>query len=539
VNESARTAVVPIGWPLKWVSARLLLPLSVLLGSLFTTHELWTAARRNADQALQTTFNFRVHEYNRRIEQRMLAYEQVLRGARGLFEASSNVTRAEFRAYVNLLVLNESYPGIEGVGLAAVIPASQKEQHIAAVRKEGFPDYDIKPGGERDMYSSIVYLEPFEGRNLRAFGYDMYSEPNRRAAMEQARDTGKAVISGKVTLVQEASANAQTGVLIYLPVYRNNGNGAPVNSLEERRRRLAGWVFAPFRMDDLMLGLFGENTADLDIEIYDGNRISDETRMYDTRKDYSAASAAGASGRLTSIEHLEVAGRYWTVAMAALPRFESNMEHDRSLLILRGGISISLLLALIAYLLIDERARALQAAQQALRLALYDVLTGLPNRKLIIERLSQALAKARREKTQGALMFIDLDKFKPVNDDFGHQIGDLLLKDVAKRLHECMRETDTAARLGGDEFIVLLPRVEGQHGAMVVATKILRALNRPFEIAGNSFRISASIGVALYPDHGSDEKSLLKNADSAMYHAKNSGKNGVVFFEAGMEHGGR
>jgi diguanylate cyclase (GGDEF)-like protein len=254
--------------------------------------------------------------------------------------------------------------------------------------------------------------------------------------------------------------------------------------------------------------------------------------MYDTVEDHSAILPAETSDRLTSIEHIEVAGRYWTVAMAALPEFESNLHYDRSPLILRGGISISLLLALTVYLLIDERARALQAAQQALRLALYDVLTGLPNRKLITERLSQALTKARREKTQAALLFIDLDNFKPVNDDFGHPIGDLLLKDVARRLQECMRESDTAARLGGDEFIVLLPSVEGKHGAMVVATKILHALNRPFDIAGNRLQISASIGVALYPDHGSDEKSLLKFADTAMYKAKNSGRNGVHFFEA-------
>jgi diguanylate cyclase (GGDEF)-like protein len=516
-------------WPLKWINARLLLPLSVLLGSLFATYELWKGARFNTEQALQTTFNFRVHEYNRRIEQRMLAYEQVLRGARGLFEASGSVSRAEFRAYVNTLTLDENYPGIEGIGFAALVPPAQKRQHIAAVRAEGFPHYDIKPPGERDMYSSIVYLEPFEGRNLRAFGYDMYSEPNRRAAMEQARDTGKAVISGKVTLVQEASANAQPGVLMYLPVYHSGGEGTPF-TLEERRSRLAGWVYAPFRMDDLMRGLFGDYTGDLDIEIYD-DRIAQETRMFDTTAHHAAVSAGVISGRLTRIENIGVAGRYWTVVMSALPEFESNLNYDRSLLILRGGISISLLLALTAYLLIDERARALQAARQALHLALYDVLTGLPNRKLITERLSQALAKARREKTQGALIFIDLDNFKPVNDDYGHPIGDLLLRDVAKRLHDCMRESDTAARLGGDEFVVLLPRVEGKHGAMVAATKILDALNRPFDIAGNRLRISASIGVALYPDHGSDEKSLLKHADAAMYEVKNSGRNGVHFFE--------
>ena len=174
-----------------------------------------------------------------------------------------------------------------------------------------------------------------------------------------------------------------------------------------------------------------------------------------------------------------------------------------------------------------------KAAEEHVRhLAHYDILTDLPNRTLFTDRLQQALVKARREKTHMALMFLDLDKFKPVNDTLGHDVGDLLLKETAKRIQECVRESDTAARLGGDEFIVLLPQIEAEKDVMLVAEKILSALNAPFELAGHSLNISASIGVAVYPEHGSDEKMLIKNADTAMYRAKaNSGSSRVLLWK--------
>ena len=164
------------------------------------------------------------------------------------------------------------------------------------------------------------------------------------------------------------------------------------------------------------------------------------------------------------------------------------------------------------------------------RLAHYDTLTDLPNRRLFSDRLQQALATAKRDKAHLALMYFDLDRFKPINDTLGHDIGDLLLKEVAKRVQDCLRESDTAARMGGDEFVVLLPAIEAEQDAMVVAEKIRHTLNRPFELVGHSLHISSSIGVAVYPEHGSDEETLLKNADTAMYHAKESGRNMVRFF---------
>lgn len=166
-------------------------------------------------------------------------------------------------------------------------------------------------------------------------------------------------------------------------------------------------------------------------------------------------------------------------------------------------------------------------------LAHHDPLTDLPNRTLLTDRLNQALAHVRREDTMLALMFIDLDKFKPVNDLLGHDIGDLLLKDVAGRLLSCVkRESDTVSRIGGDEFVVLLARIENEDDVKIIAKNILGAVSQPFNIHNHSIDISSSIGIALYPKHGNDAISLMKNADNAMYQAKNAGRNCFVFFAA-------
>jgi len=340
--------------------------------------------------------------------------------------------------------------------------------------------------------------------------------------MEEARDQGRAAMSGKVILVQEGSGDIQWGFLMYLPVYRND---KPHSTLEERRANLLGWVYAPFRVEDFMRGIGREHSAGLDIEIYDG--AGREDLMYDGYDDTRAASLPR---HRTDI--LETAGRTWQVVHGARRDFDNRMLSDRPQLILQAGISISLMLALLTWLFLDDRARALQAADQAMQLALYDALTGLPNRKLLDERLGQSMANARRHQGQVALLFIDLDRFKPVNDNFGHAYGDLLLKEVAARLQSCMRESDTASRLGGDEFVALLAEVDGEPAARLVAEKILVRLNDPYDIAGHVFDISASIGVALYPHHGGDSKSLVRSADLAMYEAKKAGRATVRFAQS-------
>jgi diguanylate cyclase (GGDEF)-like protein len=175
-----------------------------------------------------------------------------------------------------------------------------------------------------------------------------------------------------------------------------------------------------------------------------------------------------------------------------------------------------------------------KAAEDEVRhMAHYDVLTDLPNRTLLTDRLHQALAQARREKAKLALMFLDLDKFKPVNDQLGHAIGDLLLREVAYRLQACMkRESDTVARLGGDEFVILLAQMDDEQEAATAAEKIVLAISQPFDIEQHTINISTSIGIAIFPAHGMDVKALMKKADEAMYQAKDAGRNCFRFYSS-------
>jgi len=168
------------------------------------------------------------------------------------------------------------------------------------------------------------------------------------------------------------------------------------------------------------------------------------------------------------------------------------------------------------------------------RLAHHDVLTGLLNRYSLESRLEQALATARRTYVPLALMFIDLDRFKVINDTLGHQIGDKLLIEVARRMSGSVRESDIVARLGGDEFVVVLTNMEAAVDAMPVAGKILQAVGTPYEIAGNVLHTTPSIGIAIYPGDGINVSELMQHADAAMYHAKDKGRNNIQFFTAEM-----
>jgi len=163
-------------------------------------------------------------------------------------------------------------------------------------------------------------------------------------------------------------------------------------------------------------------------------------------------------------------------------------------------------------------------------MAHHDALTGLPNRRLMQDRLNQAIMAARRKQRHVAVLFLDLDRFKVVNDTLGHDTGDFILKDVARRLISCVREADTVSREGGDEFVIILPDLERPEHARVVADKMIKELARPVEIAGHEIHVTPSIGISHYPNDATDVQQLLKHADSAMYQAKDAGRNTIRFF---------
>lgn len=227
--------------------------------------------KQNIDETAARQFAFTCDQVSLKIRERLGAYALTLRGGVALFDASDSVSRREWKNYTETLRAEETVQGVQGIGFSEAIPPRQLARHVARIRREGFPNYKVYPDGKRELYTAIVYLEPFRDRNLRAFGYDMFSEPVRRAAMEQARDTGEAALSGKVELVQETGTDVQAGALMYVPVYHRD---LPHETVAQKRIALSGWVYSPYRMKDLMAGILGDwenrDSQTIGLYIYDG-----------------------------------------------------------------------------------------------------------------------------------------------------------------------------------------------------------------------------------------------------------------------------
>lgn len=177
----------------------------------------------------------------------------------------------------------------------------------------------------------------------------------------------------------------------------------------------------------------------------------------------------------------------------------------------------------------QTEAAEVATAQQSY-IAEHDFLTGLPNRILLTDRLAQAISLAKRHGKLVAVMFLDLDHFKQINDNLGHKIGDQLLQSIAKRLKACVRNSDTVSRQGGDEFVVLLPEVEGLNDAPLIAKKLIESTAQPHFIENHQLQVTLSIGISHYPDDSVDVETVLRNADAAMYYAKQLGRNNFQMF---------
>ena len=194
--------------------------IAILLASLIITALASRFTKSEVDAVAKREFDFVCNEILAKIQDRLKVHEQILRSGAAFYEASENVTRAEWHCFTERQKLDQQLPGVQGIGFALLIPRQQLARHVQDIRAEGFPEYHVRPEGQRETYSSIIYLEPFADRNIRAFGYDMLTESIRREAMERARDQDAAALSGKVVLVQETNKDVQAGTLMYMPVYR-------------------------------------------------------------------------------------------------------------------------------------------------------------------------------------------------------------------------------------------------------------------------------------------------------------------------------
>ncbi|MDT3670267.1 MAG: CHASE domain-containing protein [Aromatoleum sp.] len=604
---------------------------------------VWRELTDRHERELASHFEVERAEVVLRIEERFRSYKALLRSGRALFGLAGEIDRAEWRDFVTTLNLVEDFPGIQGFGFTEWIEPETLPAHLARMRREGNANYRVWPEGERDGYSSIIMLEPDDWRNRRAYGYDMYSEPVRRTAMERAVRTGQAALSGRTILVQETESDVQPGVLIYSAVFDRS---KPLDTLAQRREALLGWVYMPFRMSDLMRGILGRNSDGVRLRIYDEAEAPGNL-LYDSHGGREPEDEP----ELVSVEHVSLAGREWIARLEALPGYLAPFDARQAELVSIALVGVLFVVVTFSMSLARRRARTLARTSASLRrsearygtlvnlaqegiaatdaqfrltfvnpsliemlgrdesvligraldelwrdgepesrehllerlrmgrgkryekeivrgdgrvitalvsdapltddrgglkgatvvisditerkdverrishLATHDVLTGVPNRLLFGQLLTHAVDQARRYQHRLALLFVDLDRFKEANDEFGHHVGDLLLVEACRRMQGSVRSSDTLGRCGGDEFVVLLPEVDSRADVEIVAEKIRSEIERAFLLDGYEVRISSSIGIALYPEHADDEDGLLRRADEAMYRAKSEGRN--------------
>ncbi|HWM63503.1 MAG TPA: diguanylate cyclase, partial [Solirubrobacterales bacterium] len=417
-----------------------------------------------------------------------------LASAAAFFQTADDLTRHDFEVLADSLL---SEGALSGTSFVARVPRRQRAAYEA---RHGFPIVEPQGGqlrraGARPEHFSVTYATS-ELPVAPAFGLDLGVDPDRAPILRRARDSGEAAATPIVPLL----TNSGRGLIVYQPVYRD---GAPTTTVAERRAALLGFASGGFLAPDLAAAATSAVEGDVELQLLEnGDPVIGGGQPLE---DGAAAP-------------IQVADRAWLLVV----RDPDRPTVGLAVLIAMGGISLAALLG--ALVLIWSRNERMQELR---RQASQDSLTGLKNRRRFEEDLRVELARSRRENGEGALLMLDLDNFKQVNDTLGHPIGDRAIEEIAGVLRSRMRETDVLARLGGDEFAVVLPRCDAAE-AQSVAEAILTAIREHVPPAHEVPPITASVGIAMFGrSHDADFESVQSRADTAMYEAKDAGRDAV------------
>ncbi len=485
-----------------------------------------------------------------------------------LIALNPELTNARYSAWLDQLNVAARYPGSLGSGFVKVVPAQQLPQFVETVKADQTKAfkidgaYTVMPGGQRAQYCLVrlaMWLGP-TGQLPTTLDYCAPTLPGYGAsptatALATARDSGKLTLASPVSFYPGE-------IFAFAPVYQ--GGTAP-SSVEERRTNLIGWVAATFD-GRAIIAAAEAGRHNLHVEVLTGDSAHPIALASDGEK---------LTGNVSSLTMPVSHDGTWSVRVSGQTLAGGVSSSAQGIVVGALGLAISLLVFGMLHVLLRSRGRALRLVREQTHelrhRALHDDLTGLPNRALIMDRIGQMTQRARRNNTAAAVLFIDLDSFKDVNDTHGHAVGDALLRAVAARLNGCLRSTDTAGRLGGDEFVVLVEGTPLSDGGAAVAARMLDALQEPYqldELPDVVLRMTASIGVAVSQprvaagvgatgvgdtrvgaagiggtgigaagrggvvtwdgDDVGDE--LLRNADIALYDAKAAGKGRYAVF---------
>ncbi len=420
-----------------------------------------------------------------------------LASAAAFFQAEGTFSKHEFDVVTEPLLQQGV---LSGTAFIQRLPASRR---AAFERRHGAPVFEPTGDGPRRARARPVYYPIAYGVSRLGtgspVGYDLGADPERAPFLRRARDRGEAVATPPVKLLIGGA-----GINVYRPVYRD---GAPTATVAQRRAALIGFAAGAFRVRDLAAAAFSTVPGTVDVQL----RIDRHT-------------VAGHRGDLEDAAQapIHIADRTWLLVV----RDPSRPGIGLPLLLAVVGIALSALLA--ALILVWSRNEQMRKLR---REASLDSLTGLKNRRRFEEDLRLAMARGRREGTAGAVLMLDLDEFKRVNDSHGHSAGDRLIEEVAEVLRHRTRESDVLARLGGDEFAVVLPRCSPDE-ARLAADSICEAIRKHRSSDPRLEPITASVGVAMFgEDPRTSVETIVSEADTAMYAAKDAGRDGVRVFD--------
>lgn len=289
----------------------------------------------------QLRFSNAVQDTQTSIQTRFETYIALLRGGAALFAAVPDPSQQQFEAYVNRLHLQKNYPGTLGIGYAERVTQNDKNNFIATLQSEGFPQFTIKPQGNRSEYYPIHFLAMRIEKNANSLGYDLYSDNILKASMERARDIGQPAASGKILLHNMVNHKRETGFLIFAPVF--DGGEIP-KTLAERRQKIVGFIYSPFRADELLVGILGKKTLPqlLNYQVYDGTTINKSSLLHDSTESTNQLTSSFLP-RFHSTQYVTVGGKTWTIIFTNHPQFENESQKFLAPFIFLGGIIVSII----------------------------------------------------------------------------------------------------------------------------------------------------------------------------------------------------
>jgi len=331
----------------------------VILFSILVAAVIWFMAQSHHQSIAAQKFEDSVNENMDMIKHRMQKYENILQSGIGFFQGSEYVNRKKWHDFVEAIDIKKNYPGMQGIGFSKMIRPEDVAKVEQEMRDDGLASFSIKPVGEREIYSSILYLEPMDERNMAAIGYDMFSEPTRRAAMQAAMLSGKASVSERVTLLQEIDEDVQPGILMYLPLYKKY---MKTDTPQERQNALVGFVYSPFRMNDLMSNIVLQRAV-LNFDIYDGSDILQEHLLFRSLEDPSYRS------KFKTQRKLELNNISWQINFSSTKEFDTSAETIYPLLMTAAGLAIQFFLLYIILILFKSRHLLKLQAQELLKLS--------------------------------------------------------------------------------------------------------------------------------------------------------------------------